>query len=145
MKKVLSVLALLAAAATLSAQPAATLGQLKARQIKERQELQTDQKRRCDQLKRAVSEDRDSFQHRQKLLRQEFEAALKEDERGRKKSEFQAQRKQKRTEFKRRVMRERERFTSDVQARWDFLNQVQAKETRQLDEKQRSELAHFQP
>jgi hypothetical protein len=145
LKKILPALALLAAAALLNAQPAATLGQLKARQLKERQELQADQKRRSDQLKKTMAEDQELFQHRRKQLRQESKAALMAEKRTSKTAESKAQCKQKQAEFKRSAARERERFYHDLQAKVDFLEEVQAKETRQLEDKQRSELAHFQP
>ena len=70
---------------------------------------------------------------------------LPKDERKRKKAEFKAQCKQKQAEFKRSAAQDRERSSHDVQAKWDFLREVQANETRQLAEKQRSELEHFQP
>ena len=160
MKKVLPILALLAgAAAPLSAQPIATLDQLNARQVKERRELLTDQKRRSEQLKKTTAGDQELFKHRQKEKALAFEAELKaekavfaaslqglpKDERKRKKAEFKAQCKQKQAEFKRSAAQDRERSSHDVQAKWDFLREVQANETRQLAEKQRSELEHFQP
>jgi hypothetical protein len=153
-------LALLAGAAVLlNAQPVATLGQLKASQVKERQELQSDQKRRLDQLKKATAEDQELFKHRQKYKKHDFEDGLKAEksafaaslqslpkgERRLKKAEFKARRKQKQAEFKRSSAQEGEMFYHDLQAKWDFLKEVQGKETCQLEEKQRSELEHFQP
>jgi len=160
LKKVLSALALLSGAAVLlRAQPAATLDQLKARQAKARQELQADQRLRTDQLKKTTAEDQELFKRRRKEQKRDFEAELKKDkgafevslqglpkyERRLKTAESKARRKQKQAEFKRSLVREGERFYHDLQAKWDFLKEVQGNEIRQLDDKQRSELAHFQP
>ena len=157
LKKVFSPLALMVGAAVLlSAQPAATLDQLRAHQLKERQELRTDQTRRFDQLRRNTTEDQELFKHRRKERKRDFDAALKveqsafdaslqglsKDERQRKKTEFKAQRKQKQAEFKRSLAQEGERFYYDLQAQWDFLKGVQGKEVLQLDEKQRGEREH---
>ena len=150
-------LGLLASAA--QAQPAATLDQLKARQAKERQELQAGQKLSKDQLRKTTAEDQQLFKHRQKLRKGDFKEELEKDkdafaaslqglpkdERKLKKAESKARLKQKQAEFKRSLAQEGERFYHDLQAKWDFLKEVQGKETRQLEEKQRSELEHFQP
>jgi len=159
MKILLAAALLIGASPPLHAQPAATLGHLKARQLKERQELRTDQKRRADLLKRTMAEDQGLFNRRQKQRQKEFEAARKDeksalsaslrglpqDERRRRGVEFKAKSKREQADFRRDAAQERGRFCHDLRTKKDYLKEVQVQETRQLEDKQRSELANFQP
>lgn len=150
---------LLAAVIPIQAASSPGIDQLKARQLVERRGLEASQKEKAALLRQSVKSDTDDFKRLQKEKRRVFDSTLNEEKRvydqslrgldkpGRdqKRSDYEAHRKEEWSDFKQQRIMDRGEFYAQQRDRADFLEKVQREERRQLDEKQRLELANFKP
>ena len=150
---------LLAASIQARALPGPAIDQLTTRQHAELRDLEASQKEKAALLRESVKADTDDFKRLQKEKKRVFNSTLKEEKRAndqnlrglgkpdrdQKRRDYDAHRKEEWSDFKQQRIMESSEFNAQQRDRVDFLEKVQKEERRQLNEKQRLELANVKP